>query len=343
MIAFAGELVMGLRRDHGAVWLPGRRRTADEQAFAVAAEALAARLGEVGEALRGLRDTPPREALAALAAFDGAGLLAAAQALDGLARKLRAVSPAGRAQVAPAGCRLPAQPGRPPGAAARPPGPGARGAAPVGVMGLLRRWTSPPVARAEPAAPGPPVPTARDKARQAFEAAHKLAREVLAYVSPRLTVLGVALEATGLPGPRRPMEEVKRTLHPAALAAGVAEPQLPFLPPLVKLFFADDAAVRRVQPAIVQWRGVQATTVEAEVLRSALRGAGPARAEALLAAFETGRYRAALYPLTHLHLTFRGVPLVSELFPMPADPGGAALSAGDRPARAAPHGAAPAG
>ncbi len=239
-------------------------------------------------------------------------MLAEAQRVDASARNLR--PPTSR----PAAPRPTGPP--PPGPASRPTAPGG----PAGVIGLLKRWTtSPSVERLAPAVPGPTpqAVAAATRARQAFEAAYKLACEVLAYVSPRLTVLRVALEATGRPGPARPMDEVKRTLHASGVAAGVAAPQMAFLPPLVKLFYADDTAVRRVHPALVQWQGVQATTAEAEVLRGALRSVEGDRGEALVQAFETGKYRAAIYPLTHLHLSFKGVPLVSELFPVPADVG----------------------
>jgi hypothetical protein len=365
VVTFAGELLVGLRRDHGAVWLPGRPRSAAESTFAAACEALAERLAATDDALAGLGDRPPRAALAVLGTLDAAALLAEAQAVDAMARALRAGArpgppamrglpgPTTRGLPGPTGARPAGAPGpgpggtRPSGAAFATPGgaaprdagrPGAGTAGrqpedrrPAGFAGLLRRWTEPaPVERAATGpAPATGVEAARAKARQAFEAAHRLAREVLAYVSPRLTVLRVALEATGLPGPRTPLDEIKRTLHPAGVAAGIAEPQLAFLPPLVKLFLADGDAVRRVHPALTQWRAVQTMATEADVLRGALRGAPPPRAAELVGAYETGKLRAAIYPLTHLHLTFQGLPIVSELFPVP--PAGAAASGGRAP------------
>ena len=44
--------------------------------------------------------------------------------------------------------------------------------------------------------------------------------------------------------------------------------------------------------------------------------AAPRRAQ-LLANFETPRYYAALHPLRHLHVTFRGLPHLEALFPPP--------------------------
>lgn len=337
MAVFARELLAGLRREHGALWMAGRVRQAEEQAFVKAADALAAELASVEELLGFLSSKPPEEALPVLGAVDPGAIAAQVQALQALAARLRQR----QVPVVPG-----ARPGQP---AARPPGTapmGARGPATTGlgparpaprsaatpapsaadqVLGLLRRWSSGPQVEQKAAAPTPAerLAAALGQARQTFDAAHTLAREILAYVSPRLGVVKVALDATGLPGRKRAMDEIKRTLRADAEKAGVPDAQMGYLPPMVKLFDGSMDAVRRVHPALVQWQEVQSMSAEAEVLIGALRAtrADTLRGRQLLDEFETGKYRAAVYPLTHLHLTFKGLPHVADLFPPPAKTG----------------------
>ena len=312
MAGFAREVLGGLRREHGGLWLQGRVRQAEEQAFVKAADALGAQLSSIEEMLAFLAARPPEEALPVLAAVDPSSIAVDVQALTGLAAKLRQRN-------------VPTVPGARPGLPPRPPAPRPAPAAPATpadqVLGLLRRWSGAGTAEQRPAAPAPVdrVAGALLQARQTFDAAHKLAKEILAYVAPRLGVVKVALDATGLPGRRRPMDAIKKTLRADAEQAGVPDAQMNFLPPMVKLFDGSPDAVRRVHPAIVQWQQAQALSAEADVLVGALRAtqADARRGHALLQDFETGKYRAAVYPLTHLHLTFKGLPYVGDLFPPP--------------------------
>jgi hypothetical protein len=205
--------------------------------------------------------------------------------------------------AAPATARLPAQ--------AAPAQAGLAGQ----MKGWLQRWSGPAPADERPAAAK--LEPAADRARQTFQAARKLAAQVLAYVSPRLNVLKVALDATGLPGKRKPMDEIKRELHPAAVKAGVPEGQLSFLPPLVKLLYADMAPVRTIHVALVQWEELKGLNAEAGVLAGAIATAPPPRDVELLREFDVGKYRASIYPLSHLHVSFQGIAYARDLFPPP--------------------------
>lgn len=310
-VTFATALLQGVRASHGALWLRGRRPDTEETALMQAVGALEARLSVASTMLDLAPDGPAAGTLARLAQVDGPALLAAAQALDGLAQRLKPRTLAPRAPGMGGGPGLPgprtASPVSPPPVAA-----------PVSSLkGLLSRWSAASVETLPQARQAPPAEDPHLLARRTFEAAHTFVGEILAYAGPRLDILRVALEATGLPGPARPLPLIQATLKADAQAAGVPGPQQSFLPPLVRLFLAQPDAVRRVGPAIGQWRGVQALNAEAEVLRLALRTAPPARIGELVGAFETGRYRAAVHPLSHLHITFRGLPVASELFPSP--------------------------
>ncbi len=183
------------------------------------------------------------------------------------------------------------------------------------VGGLLRRWTAPAQVESQ-AAPPPATPPVVDAARRAFAAAHRLASEVLAYVSPRLAIVKVALAATGLPGRRREMTEIQETLYDESVAAGVPAPQMGFMPPLATLLHGDMTAAQRVHVALTQWG--EATTVHADAERVAesLLAATSGRCSAL-EAFDLGRYRAAIFPVSHLHLSFAPYPWLRDLFPSP--------------------------
>jgi hypothetical protein len=174
--------------------------------------------------------------------------------------------------------------------------------------------------RPAPARPGADDPAARSR----FDAALRLAREVLAYVSPRLALADVALAATGLPGPRRPWPEVEPALAPGAERAGIGAPLRPWLPLLARLFWADLGATRHAHQAVVQWKRARELGEAAEKVDGLLAQAPPPSHPALLRAVDVPHLRAAVYPLSHLHLRFRGVPHLSALFPPPpACPGDA--------------------
>lgn len=196
-------------------------------------------------------------------------------------------------------------PGRP---AAAPPRPGTGGLRPGG----LPRSPIPP----RPGA-APMDEAAVQGARKAFDQAVKLAREVLAYVSPRLTLADVALTATGLPTAPRPWPLIEPALAPAAEQAAVAPPLRPWLPILAQLFLADRDATRKTHQAITQWKQARELHHHADRVEAQLAQAPPVSHPALLRSFDAPRMRASVYPLSHLHLHFQGVPHLSTIFPPP--------------------------
>jgi hypothetical protein len=169
------------------------------------------------------------------------------------------------------------------------------------------------------AAPGeaPAVDPALIRARQAFDAAFELVQDVLEYVTPRLEVVKVALDTTGLPGRKEPWEVVTKRLKPNAVAAGIPEPHLPWLPPFTKLFYQNMAAVQKAHMAIVQWSETRAMHERADALRAGLEATPAPRQGPLLETFDLGKYRAAVYPISHLHVSFAGVSPLQDFFPSP--------------------------
>ena len=189
--------------------------------------------------------------------------------------------------------------------------------------GMLRREAAPDVRRMATGRPAglpparPPLPSV-EKNRQAFEAALALVAEVLEFISPRLLLVKVSLVATGLPGRKRPWETITQELLPAAQAAGVPQPQMLWLPLLVKLFYTDMTAVQRAHMALVQWDQALKMHTDAGRVQSEMTTEPAGKHRALLDSFHLGKYRAAIYPLSHLHVSFKGLPHLSELFPPPA-------------------------
>ncbi|MDB5095788.1 MAG: hypothetical protein JWM80_209 [Cyanobacteria bacterium RYN_339] len=300
LVVFTDELVHNVRREFGACWLPrpGGRPNPAADALVRAADACKEEAANVRAFLDYLADKPTVEALTALGAFDAERLIRPARELQARADELRARRPAPRPAAAPP---PPAQPA----------------AQLAGQMkGWLQRWANVAAPDERPAAVPRPDPVA-ERARQTFDAARKFASQVLAYVSPRLNVLQVALKSTGLPGKRKPFDEIKRELHPAAVAAGVPEGQLSFLPPLVKLLYGDMGPVRTIHVALVQWEELRGLDGDAEVLAGVMATAPPPRAGELLREFDVGKYRASIYPLSHLHVSFAPIPYARDLFPAP--------------------------
>jgi len=167
-----------------------------------------------------------------------------------------------------------------------------------------------------PPAPSPPRP-AGGSARQQFDAAYQLAREILGYVAGRLALVQVSLAATGLPGPRAPWHHVGAALDPGADRAGIDAPMRPWLPLLAQLFYTDPAAAREALTALEQWRQSKDLASEAEALRARLAALPPEVQAQLLAQFEAGRLRASIHPLGHLHIRFKSFPHLSTIFPGP--------------------------
>jgi hypothetical protein len=151
--------------------------------------------------------------------------------------------------------------------------------------------------------------------RKGFEAAFRLGTELLGYVTPRLTMVQAALGVTGLPGPRRPWEEVAQACPQAASRAGIAPPMAPWVPKLAKLFHTQVDVARKAFVAVNHWTSARELHRDAETLAGRLGTLPPATEAALVQNFPTGRYYGALFPLGNLHLHFEGVPHMAKLFP----------------------------
>jgi len=152
--------------------------------------------------------------------------------------------------------------------------------------------------------------------RKGFEAAYRLGTELLGYVGPRLTMVQAALGVTGLPGPRRPWEEVLKACPQAAAGAGIGAPMQPWVPKLAQLFHSQVDVARRAFVAVNHWTTAKELHGEAQRVAGGLDGP---TGEAALRQFPTGRYYGALFPLGNLHLHFQGVPHMGKLFP-PREP-----------------------
>ncbi len=323
VLNFAGARVGAIRRDHESFWAIAPEtapRLAPELAEKVEAFKrkvdLALRLIASGEQLvADVARLAPAAALVATGRFDPDYLAATARELDAL---IAGVQVAARAYQARA-LALPGGGGR---AAERPAGPAAKSAS-----APLVRWfqalIEPPAVSATATPPGPaqasrPAPQGPVEAYlKALEAAAETVRLVLDEVTTELAILRAALVGTALPVPRRPWPEV-----PAALAA-VAEKdaldpvQVSWLTPVAKRLYMDDDATRRAHVAVTQWLEARAQLVAAERQRRALSGAPLVRQRALMAELHPGKLRATILPLTHLHVTFEPIPVLSRLFPPP--------------------------
>lgn len=208
---------------------------------------------------------------------------------------------------------------------ARMAGPEQRG---TGLLQAIRRLaasaTAPlPELKQGPPKP-PPAPDPNAKARQAFEAALRFVEEVLAYVSPRLLLVDTGMALTGLPGPARPWGEVMREAPMAVVKAKIPPSDRNWVPSLAKLFLNHPDAMRRAHGALVQWANAKLQAAEGKALQAQLAEASSVElSAALLRKANTPRLQASAFPLSHLHLSFQGLPQLSALFPPPS--GGAKL------------------
>jgi hypothetical protein len=103
---------------------------------------------------------------------------------------------------------------------------------------------------------------------------------------------------------------VGRAVPQAVQAAGIGAGEAPWVGHLAKVFIDDQRAAREAHVALVRWDQARAADQRAQAVL-----ADPAR----LGGFDTAAYRAAIFPLSHLHVAFRGLPHLGSLFPPPAD------------------------
>jgi hypothetical protein len=329
-LAFAEARSHALRREFAMLWLakggaplpPAAREPATR--FMRAMEALRARLVAAQRVVAGLKEKGPIETIAGLRPLALDTLAPAVQALEQQAQALRRLlGMAGGRPQAPTGPEGPASlrgalPARPQATEQPAPRPAPPAAARPGFVGMLKQLGQPAAVEALPAArPADAPDPAIARSRQAFEASHRFVQGVLDYVTPRLDVVKVALDTTGLPGRKAPWEAVAGTLRANAEAAGIPAPHLPWLPPITQLLYQDMGAVQKAHVAIVQWSDTRRLHGQAETLRGELTGLAPGRQAARLGAFDLGRYRAAVYPVSHLHVSFQGLSPLAEFFPAP--------------------------
>ncbi|MDB5102113.1 MAG: hypothetical protein JWM80_6534 [Cyanobacteria bacterium RYN_339] len=333
VLLFARELATATRRERllAARTAQATRGTSGlslgADPLVTAADALLAKVAEGEALLKGLQG----EALArALAGFDIGLVAAAAKQLEArVAARRQGTQPLGgapRTGVLPGviplrptgylpreggGVPVAALPQVPSPPAAEPGG----SPAPKGLFDRLKAWADPVTA---PTATPPPAP---DPARQAFDAATTFVKEVLAYVSPRLFLVKTAYGTTGLPARPKPWAVVGRAVPPAIQAAGIGQAEAPWVGHLAKAFLDDQRASREAQIALVRWENARAVDDRAGKVGEALAQSPPDRVKPLLAAFDLAAYRAAIFPLSHLHVTFQGIPRLHELFPKPPDAG----------------------
>lgn len=174
---------------------------------------------------------------------------------------------------------------------------------------------------AQPASPPQaPVPAApvEDPQRQTFESAVALVAGVLEKVGPKLKIVGISLEATGLPKKQRPWEEVERELPEVGPRAGLAAAQVGWALMLAELFYREARAVQAAHIALTQWRQARLMLVEARELQARMEVAPPPVRRAFLGEFHVGKFKATAFPLSHLHLSFRGMSPLQEMFPPPS-------------------------
>jgi hypothetical protein len=197
-----------------------------------------------------------------------------------------------------------------------------------GVTGLLSRWMQygESLAREPEPEPQPEViDPLVERRRQAFEATLQLAAQIMAYVAPRLTLVKTVAGVLRLPGTPPPWLAIAHGMPAAAAAEELPASLHEWLLPLARLFLENRRAARDAQVAVVQWQQAKPRLVMAESMRDGIANAPPDRYAHLVETADPGPLRAAVLPLNHLHLTFRDVPLMRDLFPSPA---GQPVSAG---------------
>jgi hypothetical protein len=317
VLTFSTSFARARRKELQVLWMERGKHGPRAEEFVRRVDALEA-LCQKGELfLRHARGQGPVQAIATLQQFDLNQLTAATKGLEALARELKGDA---RVQAAVTG-KL----------AAPPPTVGlsvAEVKQQTGkLVGMVKGWLNaqPPVVPAAPApqpaaAPAPPAPKPLGPLEQkklAFEAAITLVQNVLEKVSARLNVVGFSLKATGLPTRRRPWEEVQAFVPDMGPQAGLQPAQIGWALMLAELFYQEARAVQVAQIAVTQWQQARIQLAEAQELKAEVEAAPDPRRGPLLDQFHVGKFKATAFPLSHLHLTFRGLSPLQELFPPP--------------------------
>lgn len=323
VLGFAGNFARAKKKEFELVWARPMAFGPKAAEFVKRVDGLLVRVAEGENILRYAKGQPARAAFNALGAFDINALTNQTKGLESLATELKA-HPGIETAMAGLLTNPDGQPGR---------GTGPLGKVQTGQLvdqtraqtgrlaELMKSWLAP--ASVVKAGPAPALIDAQraDKAfeqnKQALEAAIDLVTKVLKGVSPRLHVLEVALSTTGLPGRARDWDDIEEEIPEAGEAAGFSSAQIGWLYHLADLFTADSRATQSAHVAIVQWGQARVLLGEAQLVKETMASGPPHKSVMLLKEFNLGRFRAAAFPLSHLHLSFKGVNLLQDLFPEP--------------------------
>ncbi|MDB5099052.1 MAG: hypothetical protein JWM80_3473 [Cyanobacteria bacterium RYN_339] len=317
VLTFSTSFARARRKELDVLWTERGKHGPKAEEFCRRVDTLVTLCGRGESFLRLAAGQGQIQALATLAQFDLNTLTAATRGLDALARELKQDP---RVQAAVTGVL-----------AAPPP---TRGLSVEEVrqntgklVGMVKGWlnTQPPVTAAIPKpsptpAEAPPAPKPLgplEQKRLAFDAAIALVQGVLEKVSPRLMVVGFSLKATGMPAKRRPWEEVQAYVPDQGPSQGLQPAQIGWALLLAELFFKEARAVQVAHMAVTQWQQARIQLAEARELLVDVDEAPEARRAPMMDKVHLGKFKAAAFPLSHLHLTFRGMSPLQELFPPP--------------------------
>lgn len=306
VVLFLLELGNALRKEFDPLWSK-QERSQPELELVQRVDAVLEAAARGREFLARVDVMAAQAALKALLAYDVSGMTVAARGLEAVARQLRAIR---EIEAAAAASAAPER----------------------GLLATVRRWASAPNLQELERAPRAgskeaAVAAELARVRQTFESAFGFVSDVLRYVGPRLNIAKLALAATGLPGRRRPWDDITGSLLQDGTAAGLSKGHLLWLAHLTRLFYDDTTATQRAHVAVSQWDEAQGLQGDAELLRATLATTSSARQLDLLGRFNVGKFRAAALPLSHLHLTFKGIPHLQDMFPVPGDLPGRAATA----------------
>lgn len=187
---------------------------------------------------------------------------------------------------------------------------------------MLSRWTEVETVPAPP----PPRPSGHERERQAIAGAVRLAGDILQAVEGRLTLLRIASDLAGPPGRPTPVAQIGRLAADLPPHPVLAPADMGWVAPLAHLFVDDAQAQKSTHMVLAQWDAARERYDEAQVFLTALTHASAGTAARLLAEFNTGPLRAAMAPLTRLHVQFGGMRHLQDFFPaprpLPTRPGG---------------------
>lgn len=299
VVTFSEELALALRREFAPLW-DQKAPAAKVQPFVGKVESVLKWVGSGKQLLERQQTLPPLEALKALGSFPTDKLVEETRGLNALAKELR-----DRTKTSP-------------------PMPKANVTRPLSEADATDNWTGwfrklvkPTSVKDLSEAPAPAGATEVARKRQAFESVLDYASQLLAFVSPRMTLIRAALLAAGIPGPQRPWSELMKNAAPIGRKAGIPPGQVEWVPVLAELFHSRSEVAQKAQVLEHQFKSINELLGEAEILKASLGSASPEAIPHLLEQFHVERFKGMLIPLTNVHFTFKGISLLETLFPPP--------------------------